>query len=498
MDALRPGWFRQSGVLLVAILAGLLLRCFHVESHELQYDEAATGYFAALPWADLWGGPAVLEPNPPLFYSLAWLVSRAGGTVEHIRYISVAAGVLSIPLVWLIARQIAGVSAAACAVLLVASSPQHIAICQYARCYALLILCLLCALYCLMRGRQSGLEQIPARRFYWWAGYATASVAALYTHHTAIVMLAALNLVAAFFAIRAGSAGWRTLGGLFAANLVVGVLYAPWLPVIAAQAVPSGAPAIAKTVHAATLLQRLSSVSLSSFPFRGLPWVDIWMLPAAALAAWRFRSSKDMGFFLSFLLCGLVLMVLASQLHPLIDGKTLAWAGLFALAAAGIGCSAAGMLRWPLLAILILLQLRSMPAAVDPAPEGWREVAGTLREKAHPQDALFLNYAGALLPLRHYGWNGNEAVVKVFAKSNDEAWFRDWIGPALPPQEVARKAAQAGRVWFLTYGDTAQSREIASALEARSVRKLHARTAKLALSLFEPGEATAAEQAGSR
>ena len=209
------------------------------------------------------------------------------------------------------------------------------------------------------------------------------------------------------------------------------------------------------------------------------------MLPFIALAAWRFRSSKDMAFLVAFVLCGLVLMFLASQFHPLLDGKTLAWAGLFAVAAAGIGCGAFGPFRWPVLALLVLLQLRSAPAALDPPPEGWREVAGILRETARPHDTIYTNYAAAVLPLRHYGWRENGAILKVFARGNEEPWFRDWTGRIVPPQEVARQAMQSSRVWLLMYGETPQSAGIAKEIEAKSIRKLHWSTPKLDLYLFE-------------
>ncbi len=482
------GFLRPEIVLFAAIFAGLFLRCFHVQSHELQYDEAATGYFASLPWAVLWGAPAVLEPNPPLFYSLAWLVTHAGGSVEQIRYISVIAGVLSIPLAWLIARRLAGDFAAASAALLVATSPQHIAISQYGRAYALLILCLTGAFFFLLRARHSAYTQPPAglpQRLLWWLGYAAAGVAALYTHHTAAFVLAALNLAALLSSIRAGSAGLGFLKELLAANLLIAALYAPWLPVIAAQVLPAGAPSPAKITPAATLLHRLLNAAVSPFPFRELPWIDNWVLPFIALAAWRFRSSKDVAFLVAFVLCGLVLMFLASQFHPLLDGKTLAWAGLFAVAAAGIGCSALGPFRWPALALLVLLQLRSAPAALDPPPEGWREVAGTLRERTRPHDAMYINYAAAVLPLRHYGWREDDVTLKVFAKGNEEPWFRDWTGQIVPPREVARQAMQSSRVWLLMYGETPKSAGIAKEIEAKSVRKLHWSTPKLDLYLFE-------------
>ena len=482
---MRNGRLRKNGALLAAIFAGVFLRCFHVQSRELQYDEAATGYFAGLPWADLWGSPALLEPNPPLFYSLAWLVTHAGGSTEHIRYISVAAGVLSIPLAWLIARQIAGGFAAAGAALLVATSPQHIAISQYARAYAVLLLCLMLAVFCLMRATHSALAQPPAlrARLPWWLGYATAGAVALYTHHIAAIVLAALSLTALPRSLRGG--GRRFLVELLGANLLICALYAPWFSVIAAQVLPAGPPSPAKTVPAVNLLPRLWNAIQSPFPFRGLPWIEVWLLPLAAMAAWRFRCSKELRFLGAFVLSGLILMFLASQIHPLLDGKTLAWAGLFAAIMAGIGCAAFGPIRWPLLALLLFLQLRSVPAALDPPPEGWREAAGTLREMARPQDTLYTNFAAALLPLRDYGWRENGVTLRVFAKGNEEPWFRDWAGEIVPPQEVARQAVQPGRVWLLVYGGTPQSARIVKEIEAKSVRKLHRRTSKLDLYLWE-------------
>src|SRR5258708_3448032 len=110
----------------------------------------------------LWGSPALLEPNPPLFYSLAWLVIHAGGSAEHIRYVSVIAGSLCVPVAWLIARHAAGDLAGASAALLVATSPPHIAISQYARAYALLVLCVMFAFLCVVRARHSASAMSPA------------------------------------------------------------------------------------------------------------------------------------------------------------------------------------------------------------------------------------------------------------------------------------------------------------------------------------------------
>ena len=313
-----------------------------------------------------------------------------------------------------------------------------------------------------------------------------ASGASLYTHYVAVPVLAALNIAFLISLVRAGSAGRCLLGELLGANLLVTALYGPWLPVLAQQAFPSGASSPAKTVPATALLQRLWKMAGNPFPFGGMPWIDIRFLPLILLGTWRFRHSRDVAFLFAFVLCGLVSMFLASQFRPMLDGKTLAWAGLFALLAASAGCAAFGRFRLPILVLMVVLQLRSSTIALRPAPEGWSEAAGIMRQMARPQDTVFLNYAGAVLPLRRYGWPEPEMNIAVFAKGNEEPWFRGRAFPIVTPQEAIRQATLAGRVWLLTYGGAPRSGGIAKEIETKSIRLLHCRTEKLDLSLFVP------------
>lgn len=140
--------------LLVAVLLSAALRCLQIESRELEYDEGATGYFAALPWSDLWSGPAWLEPNPPLFYSLAWIVQHCGGSIEQMRYVSALAGILCILAAFALAHRLAGGFAATAAAWLVATSAHDLIMSQYARAYSLLTFSLLCAFLCLVAASQ--------------------------------------------------------------------------------------------------------------------------------------------------------------------------------------------------------------------------------------------------------------------------------------------------------------------------------------------------------
>jgi hypothetical protein len=286
--------------------------------------------------------------------------------------------------------------------------------------------------------------------------------------------------------VRGGRARWHFLRDLLIADLLVGALYAPWLPVFIEQALPANAISSAAIAPAAAgLLERLWRALDNPFPFKGLPWIDIRLLPLMLFGAWRLRASSSMAVLVAFILGGVGVMFLASQFHPLLDGKTLAWAGLCAILAAAIGCSAAGRFGLPLLVFATLLELRADFVALDPAPEGWREVAQILRETtARPGDAVYINYAGATLPLRHYGWPEEEVQITVFAKDDEEPWLRGRPWPIVDPREVAGQAIRLNRVWLLVYGEAHQSDAIAKEIEASSARVLHRRTEKLDLSLF--------------
>jgi hypothetical protein len=358
----------------------------------------------------------------------------------------------------------------------------------------------MCAFACLLRARHAAVapQKDRAWRGWWWPGYVIAGAAALYTHHTAIVILAGLNAAVLLVFVRADEASRSFLKGWLVANLAVAGLYAPWLPVLASQVHPPAAASSAATSPAATvqvaILQRLWNTVSNPFLFGGLPWIDVRLLPVILFGIWRFRLSREVVFLWAFVLCALLLMLLASQFRPLLDGKTLAWAGLLAVIAAAIGCSASGRFRLPLLVLVTLVALRSEPAALYPTPEGWREIAATLHEKALPQDVLYVNYAASVLPLRRYGWSDAGIDIRVYAKANDEPWFRgnafgvsSW--PVVAPQAVAGEILQehrrGKRVWLLNYGSAPPDR-ILNDLAPATVRALYRRTEKLDLSLLLP------------
>ncbi len=471
-------------MLWLAIALGTALRLHGIAS-ELQYDEAATGYFAGLPWADLWGGPAVLEPNPPLFNSLARLIVLGGGNVEQIRYLSVAAGVLTISVAWWIGRLLDGRFVAGAAAWLLATSPQSIAISHYARPYAVLSLALLCSVLCIVLARRA----VSGRSFNLWYGcYAIASAISLYLHHTAIVAQIAITASALVSTLGGGPSERQFRLRLLAANGAVALAYLPWLPVLIAQAFPHPAGLPVAILRHTSFFQRLLSAAQRPYPFHGLAWLNAWLLPLAVLGAWRLRASRSGVAFALMCAMGPLSLFLASQLRPMLDGKTLASAGLFILIAIAFGLRAAATLRWPALAVLIGLQLwadASQALNQNDFDEGWREIASYLQDHAQAQDTVFINDAGAILALRHYMWPEVKLRLRIIAPVDAEPWFRDAPGTRAVPGELSAAAA-SGRLWILTYNAPDMHQNYTEAVDRAATLRTHQHAGRLDLSMLSP------------
>lgn len=216
-------------VLLVLVtLLALGLRLYRLDGQSLWYDEAFSVYLARMDLAEITARTAA-DIQPPLYYYLlhGW-IQLFGDSELSVRSLSVLFGVLTVPLIYALARNLfrwrqAGLLAA----LLLAVSPLHLWYSQEARMYTLLtFLGVLsgCLLLLAMRAPTRG------QRIGWWLAYVLASIAAVYTHYFAFFLLAfqAVYLLIAWWA-----AGFRprhiVLGGL-AAGVSILLAYLPWLP----------------------------------------------------------------------------------------------------------------------------------------------------------------------------------------------------------------------------------------------------------------------------
>lgn len=125
------------------------------------------------------------ESTPPLYYALAWGWTQLTGTGEWgLRSFSALAGVLTVPVAYLLGAELRGRRAGLWTAALVAVNPMLLWYSQEARAYSLLVLFAALSLLFCLRAARSGAR----RDFLWWGLF---SGLALATHYFAVFPLAA-------------------------------------------------------------------------------------------------------------------------------------------------------------------------------------------------------------------------------------------------------------------------------------------------------------------
>jgi mannosyltransferase len=469
-----PTWW----ALPTAILLGVILRLYHVESLELLFDESATGCFTALPWSDLWGPPALLETNPPLYYSLTWLVHRAGGDIEQMRYVSAVAGVLCIPAAWALADRLGGRFAAGAAAFLVATSASQIASSQFARGYSLLALAVLIALLCLVAVRQLHMNGSPsrARALAWWAGYVAASLVALYTHNTAPLILAACNAAVLATAVSDRQTAWPFLRAWLAANVFVGAVYLFWLPVVLFQAMHGRSIIWIPRPTIMDFRYQLMRILGQPYLATGQPFVDLLFVAAVLYGAWRYRSSRLVAAIaVGVIAGGPLLMFVVSQWVPLIHRETLLWACPIALVFVALGCTALGRLRVAGLVLLVALQFGAEISAVRAQTDEWQQSVALIRANIRPGDTIFIAGPATALLLAHYGLRERSLDTRAIA-NGEASWCRTFPGKIVASDEVVAQAKDLHRVWLVSRFWFAEHDAIAGQIEKHLPQSLHYRS----------------------
>lgn len=173
----------ELGWLALATGIAAILRFYRLGANSLWIDELATLLTARFPLGAIPG--AALQGDafePPLYFWLIHLVIDLWGESELVlRLPSAIAGVLTIPVVWRLMREVgAGRRAADLCALLVAVHPLHLWYSQEARPYALMIWAGLLSLLSLAMALRGGMPRH-------WVGYAVFGAIALITHATGVV-----------------------------------------------------------------------------------------------------------------------------------------------------------------------------------------------------------------------------------------------------------------------------------------------------------------------
>ncbi len=246
----------NSRLLFILLAFSLTLRALYLGSREIWYDDAFSILLSGQSLASIVSGTAA-DTMPPLYYFLLHFWMAAGHSLIWIRLMNLLLSLGVVGLLYLVVSALFDARAGLWAGVLAAISPFQIYHAQEVRMYALLALTLLGYTWFFIRlwqsnnpsgdaapeGSQGPISRTELRRspgVRWkslgpelpawkWAGLIACGAASLYTHNLAAFTLVAPNL---YLLLRRQ---WRLLGRLLAAQVLMGLLFLPWLVFVPGQ-----------------------------------------------------------------------------------------------------------------------------------------------------------------------------------------------------------------------------------------------------------------------
>jgi hypothetical protein len=274
----------------------------------------------------------MVRHNGPLYYFLlrGW-VAIAGTSEYAMRFFSLAFGVLSVPLIYVLGRRLFNHQAGLLAALLVVASPYLTWYSQEVKMYALVMALALLAIYGLRRAIEGNGLPVPGgvegslskgQSWHWWAVQVVATSLAFYAHILAALLIPVQVLLLVWWP----QARRQWVGAL----LSLACLTLPYLPLAVWQA-PLVFQARETGFHHHSLGD-MAEILLSSWSLgtgsRGWPWGAALM---AALAVWglvgfpRVQGMARRLALLGWLVTPLLAVWLISLWQPLFTDRYLIW-----------------------------------------------------------------------------------------------------------------------------------------------------------------------------
>ncbi|MFN8484715.1 MAG: glycosyltransferase family 39 protein [Anaerolineae bacterium] len=278
-------WLRRL-ILAALVLLAFAVRAYQLHTPTLAWDEGWSVALSQLPLGDLFNITA-FDVHPPGYYLLLrpWLTL---GRPEYvIRYLSLIAGVVAVPLAYQAGRvwvrrgphaELVGLLAAA----YVALAPLLIYYSQVARMYALCVVGVLLAVW----GLLDSLDPARPARTVAVAGWVVGALLALYSFYYSALALAALALYAVFVGLplTRSTRGRRALRRVTLASVAIVALYLPWV-VYAVGPVLQRVATHENDTLTLSEVQRLLPQAIYSVIFAyDAGWFVVWTLAAVVAA----------------------------------------------------------------------------------------------------------------------------------------------------------------------------------------------------------------------
>src|SRR3954454_16104817 len=373
-------------------LAGALLRFTTLDVQSYWLDEVATVNILRHGFGDMLSAVSAGESTPQLYYVVAWAWTKLFGTGEFgLRSLSAVFGTLTIPLAFVLGRELVGRSTGVAAAALCAFNPLLIWYSQEARSYALLVLLTGLTLWALLRV----LNDPSPRRIATWSAVSVASIA---THYFAGFLIGAEAL---WLLYRSPARGRTALG-----VATVAVAAAALLPL----ALHQRSTGAARFISESSVVRRLAQIPKQfAVGYQG-PLETAITIVSLLLVAYgivllvrspaRSRAWLFAGLALPAILAPLILALIGPDY--LISRNVIAALLPLAVAvAAGFATGRSGVVAAAALCALGLVQVIGVDVQERYQRDNWRAAAEFIGRRDQPR-AVIVTPASGGIPMLHY------------------------------------------------------------------------------------------------
>jgi uncharacterized membrane protein len=369
-------------------LAGAVLRFATLGVQSYWLDEVATVNVLRHGFGDMLSAVSAGESTPQLYYIVAWIWSKVFGTGEvGLRSLSALLGTATIPLAFVLGREVAGRTAGAVAAALVAFNPLLIWYSQEARSYSLMVLLTALSLVAFLRT----LDDPAPRRFALWAAVSFSAIA---THYFAgfLVGAEALWLL------------WTLRSRAVVAVGAVALASAALLPLALHQRSTGAARFISESSVARRLVQIPKQFVVG---YQG-PLETVLTIIALLLVAYgafrMLRAGPRAWLFAGLAVAAIVAPLLLALIGPdyLLARNVIASLVPFAVAiAAGFATSRAGIVAGVALCAIGVVQVIAVDTNERYQRDNWRAVGKFIGTADQPR-AVIVTPASGNIPMLHY------------------------------------------------------------------------------------------------
>lgn len=440
----------------LVFLLGAFLRFYKLSALSLWTDEGISWQVARSGVPDILR-TAALDVHPPLYYLSLHFWTRLFGTSEAaLRSLSAVAGILALPLIYLIAKRLFDDRVAIVAMLAAALSPFLVWYSQEARSYSLLLLLSLGSVILYLRFLDGRRWALPV--------YVPVTAAMIYTHYYGFWVIAAELLHFVFRARRQAEARSSAFFGL--AIGLVGLAFLPWVPVVLGSQggelwrFPVSLMSLPK-IYALLNLGRsldLFRVGKVIHTERAVPVLD-WVMVGIGLVALSYlvlmgllaRGGRDRrdgpraGFATWYLIVPLALVFVVSLAKPVLDSKSMIviYPALVMLQARGLALSGRRLaaVSGALVLVVFGYVLGNYYFNTLPWKEDFRGAAAYVAEHDNPGDVVAI-YPDYLDDAFEYYYRSGPATIVRLSTFGSEAGAQKALGEARPAQP-------RGKLWLI-------------------------------------------------